>query len=115
MEDTPQLTIYGIANCDKVRAVRTWCQRNGYHCQMHDYRRQGLDASLIKEFLRHFSLDELVNKRSATWRQLDKNTRNHLTPDTLIQYPTLIKRPIVHANGHWWLGVTPQHLAEALA
>jgi len=115
MTKAPDLTVYGIANCDKVRAVMKWCRDHGLACQLHDYRRDGLDEGLLAQLLRQFRLEELVNKRSATWRQLDPAQKQALHADLLRQHPTLIKRPIVQRGSQWWIAPDPAQLTKWLA
>ncbi len=114
MDASRTVTVYGIANCDKVRAVLTWCRRNGVACVLHDYRRDGLDEALISELTHHFSLNEVVNTRSVTWRRLDEQRRRNLDAAILRQHPTLIKRPIVRVGDRWLLGASTDQLAGVL-
>lgn len=91
-------TLYGIKNCDTVKKARKWLEHQGVDYQFHDFRQDGIDASLIKSWLKTLDWETLVNKRSTTWKQLDETTRNSLSDKTvveiLVQNPTLIKRPV---------------------
>jgi arsenate reductase-like glutaredoxin family protein len=115
MDPLSPLIVYGIANCDKVRAVLKWCQQRQLPCQLHDYRRDGLPDTLLGELLSQFPLEQLVNKRSTSWRQLDAEEKQALGPEVLKAHPTLIKRPIVRAGNRWLLAATTAQLEKQLA
>ena len=108
------MIIYGIKNCDKVRAGLRWGQQQGVDVQLHDYRVDGLTTEMLDTFLQHFPLPTLVNKRSTSWRGLTDDQRNNLTSELLLEQPTLIKRPLVQLNGNWFLGYNPEDWAQSL-
>ncbi|TNH03556.1 ArsC family reductase [Testudinibacter sp. TR-2022] len=93
------VTVYGIKNCDTVKKALTWLAANGIEAKLHDYRVDGIDAAYLAEVEALFGWQELVNKRSTTWRNLDQATKDGLNQQTalalLLAQPTLIKRPIV--------------------
>lgn len=92
------ITLYGIKNCDTVKKALKWCAENNLEATLHDYRVEGLDADWLVKMEGIFGWEKLVNKRSTTWRNLDDETKQNLDRDlalkTLIENPTLIKRPI---------------------
>ncbi|AHG72413.1 ArsC protein [Mannheimia sp. USDA-ARS-USMARC-1261] len=91
--------VYGIKNCDTVKKALKWLEENNQQPQLHDYRVDGLNTDWLVEMETKFGWENLVNKRSTTWRNLDDETKNNLNRETalkvLIEQPTLIKRPIV--------------------
>lgn len=99
------MIIYGIKNCDKVRAALKQCAAAGTAVSLHDFRVDGIEPQLVKQMLQDIPMDQLVNKRSTTWRQLDEQIRNDLTAATLVNHPTLIKRPVVYAEGQFRIGL----------
>ena len=105
------MKIFGIKNCDKVRATIKWCQSNERVCQLHDYRVDGIDSQLLDSFLSQYSIDELINKRSTTWRKLTEQEKSELTTDIIINNPTLLKRPIVNIDGMYHIGYFPEKMA----
>ncbi len=108
------MNIYGIKNCDKVRAALGWAVQRGVSASLHDYRADGLDKALLGEFLQHFSLTELINRRSTSWRALSDAEKEAPTEALVLAKPTLIKRPLVEINGQWFIGFTPDHWQTAL-
>ncbi|TLU75449.1 ArsC family reductase [Mannheimia varigena] len=94
--------VYGIKNCDTVKKALKWLEENNQQPKLHDYRADGLNADWLMEMEAKFGWENLVNKRSTTWRNLDDEIKNNLNRETalkvLTEQPTLIKRPIVIQN-----------------
>ena len=94
--------LYGISNCDTVSKARKWLDLHNIDYQFHDYRKDGLDVSLLNHFENSLGWEVMVNLRSTSWRQLSEEQKSGLNREKAIQlmieYPTLIKRPILDAN-----------------
>ncbi len=103
------MKIFGIKNCDKIKKTILWCAQNGRMCEFYDYRVDGIDNDLIELFKKHYSIEELINKRSTTWRTLTDKEKNALDNETIIANPTLLKRPIVEINDQFHIGFFPDH------
>jgi arsenate reductase len=101
-------TLFGIPNCDKCRAARQWFAAEGIEILFHDLRADGLDASLVEGWLNQLGFKALINTRSKTWRDLPAKTREQLNDSTacelILQYPTLIKRPLVDTGSSLLVG-----------
>ena len=102
------MKIFGIKNCDKIKKTILWCASNGRMCEFHDYRVDGINQQLIASFLSHYSMQELINKRSTTWRKLTDEEKSNPTIELVIANPTLLKRPIVEINGQLHIGYFPE-------
>ncbi len=76
-------------------------------CEFHDYRVDGIEQELLNSFLGQYPLEELVNKRSTTWRNLSDAEKENLTTHTIINNPTLLKRPIVEIKSQFHIGYFP--------
>lgn len=108
-----QATIYGIPNCDTVRKARNWLEKAAQQypqlqVEFHDVRSEPLSAATLQHWLAHIGRDNLLNKRSTSWRQLSA-AEQHLSSDQqalqlLQQYPTLMKRPLLAINQHYCVG-----------
>jgi arsenate reductase len=109
------LTVYGIKQCDTCRKSLKWLTGQGIDHQFHDFRSDGLQAELVKNWLDSPFADKLVNRRSTTWRQLNDEQRQ-LEGDELLEllleHPTLIKRPVFVADEIVAVGFNPKELAE---
>jgi arsenate reductase len=102
------LTLYGISNCDTVKKAKKWLDSNGLNYTFHDYKKQGCPTTLVEEFTTHFTLEQLINKRGTTWRNLEDRVKENLSPEAAVlvmsENSSLIKRPILHHNTHWLIG-----------
>ena len=98
------ITLYGISNCDSVKKAKKWLGDNAIVYVFHDFRVDGLNAKQIQHWLEQVPREKLLNKRSTTWKQLPDGLKNELTAEnaadsllinTMIEHPTLIKRPVL--------------------
>lgn len=101
-------TLYGIPNCDTVKKAQSWLKNNNIDFTFHDYRKDGLDEALLAQFLENLTWSELLNKRSTSYRNLSTEQKEALSQDTIIslfiEFPTLIKRPLLINNQKTLLG-----------
>ena len=93
------ITVYGIKNCDTVKKALKWLAEHDIEHQLHDYRSDGLNEDFLIKAEQQFGWDNLLNRRSTTWRNLDEQVKKTLEKPTalsvLMAHPTLIKRPII--------------------
>ena len=101
------ITLYGIKNCDSVRAARRWLDDKGVDYHFHDIREQAIAADQWQAWLDRLG-ETLLNKRSTTWKQLSPAQRDGLdvarAAPLLVAHPTLMKRPLLDAGGELHLG-----------
>ncbi|MCP4832071.1 MAG: Spx/MgsR family RNA polymerase-binding regulatory protein [Gammaproteobacteria bacterium] len=102
------LTLYGIPNCDKCRAAKNWFSAHGFEFRFHDLRSDGLSTTLVDKWLRQVGYKTLINTRSKTWRNLPDTSRKQLNDSTawklVLEYPTLINRPLVVSGSALMVG-----------
>jgi arsenate reductase len=104
-----QVELYGIANCDKVRAARAWLAEHGIAAGFHDFKRFGLTGALLAEWLKQCDWTELVNRRGTTWKQLPEPRRGGVTSaaaatELMLENPSIIKRPVMLLDGKLYIG-----------
>ena len=100
LESTPKMTVFGIPNCDTVKKARTWLTANGQDFMFHDFKKLGVPADQLPQWLAAVSWEKLVNRKGTTWRQLDAATQAAVKDDAsasalMLAYPSVIKRPVV--------------------
>lgn len=102
------ITLYGIKNCDTVRAARRWLEQHNIDHRFQDVRDEALSAEQVQQWLAELGRDKLVNKRSTTWKQLSDAQRQALDDNTaaalLLEHPTLMKRPLLDTGNERVLG-----------
>lgn len=92
-------TLYGIPNCDTVRAARKWLTANGVDFDFHDLRKDGLDEKQLKQWVKELGWETLLNKRGMMWRKLPDNKKENIDEKKAIAImlvePAIIKRPVL--------------------
>lgn len=115
---TKSIVLYGIKNCDSVKKARSWLDARQIAYHFHDYRVDGLEPALLKQFIDHLGLDAVLNQRSSSWRQLSDEQKGDLSPEKarqlMLEIPTLIKRPILALDDQFYVGFNPEHYSAIL-
>lgn len=108
MTDT---VLYGIKNCDTVKKARRWLDEHEIAYRFHDVRADGLDLSMIDSWIAAVGWQEVLNKAGTTWRKLDPEVQQQVSADNvatlLLEYPAMIKRPVLVTNGNITIGFKP--------
>lgn len=102
------MKLYGIKNCDTVKKARKWLETQDAAYTFVDFRADGVTADQIAHWVDRAGLDLVLNKRGTTWRKLSDDEKAETDPATLIALmaaqPTLIKRPVIEADGQILVG-----------
>ena len=103
-----EVRVYGLANCDTTRAARKWLEAQGVAASFHDVRVDGLTPAMVERWVKALGWEKVVNKASATWRELPEAQKAGLdkakAADLLLAHPTLVKRPLLEADGETSVG-----------
>ena len=114
MTTTP--TIYGIANCDTIRKTRKWLDAHQIAYKFVDVREQLPSPSKVSLWLEKVGAEQLVNRRSTTWRNLADSARKALedgaAQQILLDHPTLIKRPVLELGSEVIVGFSADHYQQ---
>ncbi len=93
------MIVYGIPNCDTIKKARQWLQAHELEYQFHDYRKNGVDASLLQQWAKQVGWESLLNRRGTTWRKLPEKTRDSINEKAaikiMLEHPAIIKRPVL--------------------
>jgi Spx/MgsR family transcriptional regulator len=112
------ITLYGIANCDSIKKTRQWLDSHDVRYEFHDFRKQGLEESLVQAFLAAIPLEDLINKRGTTWRQVSTDIKNSFSIETalplLTAQPTLIRRPLLRSHRVFITGYDERQLQQLI-
>ncbi|WP_037472728.1 ArsC family reductase [Simplicispira psychrophila] len=97
---TPDITLYGISNCDTVKKARAWLSAQGLEYQFHDFKKHGVPADRLTQWMAAVGWEKLVNRQGTTWRKLDTATQaavcDAASANALLQaHASAIKRPVV--------------------
>ena len=111
-------TLYGISNCDTIKKARAWLSQAGIDYRFHDYRKDGIDAALLRGFVDALGWETLLNRRGTTWRKLPEQLRENIDSDTataaMLENPALIKRPVLEHAGRLHIGFDASTWTEFL-
>ncbi len=111
MTTTP--TIYGIANCDTIRKTRKWLDAHHIAYDFVDVREQLPSPAKMSVWLEKVGVEQLINRRSTTWRNLADSARKALesgkAQQVLLDHPTLIKRPLLELGQEVIVGFSADH------
>ncbi|AVO44506.1 arsenate reductase [Phreatobacter cathodiphilus] len=109
------VTIYGITTCDTVRKARTWLDQKGITYHFHDFRKDGLDAARLGGWLDGLGWETVLNRAGTSFRALPEAERTGLDRDKaaalILANPTLVKRPVLDADGRVTVGFKPDTYA----
>lgn len=93
------MIVYGLKTCDTCRKALKALPGADFV----DVRADGLPDDIRDRALAAFG-DALVNTRSTTWRGLSEAERAQAAETLLAAHPTLMKRPLIEADGTLYLG-----------
>ncbi|MES9830696.1 MAG: ArsC family reductase [Candidatus Thiodiazotropha sp. L084R] len=108
--------IYGIPNCDTIKKARQWLSDNEIDYEFHDYKKAGIDETMLKPWIKSLGWEALLNKRSTSWRQLDEQIKSNLSEKTaievMLQTPSIIKRPLLDDGENLYLGFKAEQYSQ---
>lgn len=86
----------------------------GLAYEFHDYKKQGIDAETVKNWLNQAGAELILNKKGTTWKKLteDEQQRALSSEVELIQalttHTSLIKRPVIDCGHSLIVGFNPE-------
>ncbi|MDY0105781.1 MAG: ArsC family reductase [Giesbergeria sp.] len=97
---TPDITLYGITNCDTVKKARAWLTAQGLEYRFHDFKKLGVPPAPLALWLEQAGWEKLLNRQGTTWRKLDAATQAAVhdaasARSLMLEQPSIIKRPVV--------------------
>ena len=89
------IQLYGISNCDTVRKAIKYLDYNNIRHQFIDYRKNPMSLEKLQTIVSAVGWEDLINRRSTTYRSLSEEQKKNINYDLVLDYPTLIKRPVL--------------------
>jgi arsenate reductase (glutaredoxin) len=112
------IELYGIPNCDQVRAARRWLDARAIACRFHDYKREGAQPARLSAWSRAVCWEALLNRRGTTFRALPAAEREGLDEARALALmaaqPSLIRRPVAEHPGGLLVGFDEDRWLEVL-
>ncbi len=97
------MILYGISTCDTCKKALKSLQNAGHEVTFRDVRAQPLTAGEIDQIVIEFG-DRVINKQSTTYRGFSDFLKASEPEAQIASQPTVMKRPVIQADGHWHLG-----------
>ncbi|MBO9192703.1 ArsC family reductase [Rhizobium sp. 16-449-1b] len=106
------VTIYGIKNCDTMKKARTWLEEHDVAYDFHDYKASGIDRAHLEMWTQEAGWETVLNRAGTTFRKLPDDARENLDREKaialMLEQPSMIKRPVVEADGKLLVGFKPE-------
>jgi arsenate reductase len=112
------ITVYGIKNCDTMKKAFAWLDLNGVEYTFVDYKKAGVAAQYLPDWIKRTGWEKLLNTRGLMWKKLTDAERadvNQAKAQKLMEtYPSIIKRPVLDTGKTLLVGFDPEVYAKAL-
>lgn len=92
------MKLYGLKNCDTSRRALKALKAAGHAVELVDVRKDPISAQELERLYLLFGQD-LLNRRSTTWRKLSEDERQGKPVELLLAHPSLMKRPVIIEQG----------------
>lgn len=108
-----KIEFYGLKSCDTCKKALKALEAAGHDVDVRDVRSDGAAPEAVASWIAEAGTDALVNRRSTTWRGLDETARAEAESQDgaarlILANPTLMKRPVMIANGALFVGWTKE-------
>lgn len=104
-------TLFGIKNCDTMKKARTWLDERGVAYDFHDHKAKGIDRAHLEKWIEAAGWEAVLNRAGTTFKKLDDAQKADLNAEKAIELmlaqPSMIKRPVLEANGKITVGFKP--------
>ena len=98
------VTIYALKSCDSCKRAIKALTAAGHKLKIIDVRADGVPEDQLAAWLATHGGEIVVNRKSTTWRGLDEVARSVSPLNLLKSHPTLLKRPVIIADGISYIG-----------
>ncbi|MEM7269996.1 MAG: Spx/MgsR family RNA polymerase-binding regulatory protein [Pseudomonadota bacterium] len=98
------IRVYGLKSCDTCKKALKALTAAGVEVESIDIRDDGVPSEVLAAWLAEKGPEVMVNRRSTTWRGLSSAEQDEaMKPDgaagLIAANPTLMKRPVIEADG----------------
>ena len=108
------IQLYGIRNCDTVRKAIKYLDVNDIRYQFIDYRKNPISLEKLQTIVSIVGWENLINRRSITYRSLSEKQKKNINYDLVLNYPTLIKRPVLISEDEVLVGFSEKKYATII-
>ena len=92
--------LWGIANCDSVKAMRAALVEAGWSVDFRDFKKLGVPAAQLQHWMAAVGWERLLNRQGTTWKKLDAAGQAAVTDAAsatalMMAQPSVVKRPVI--------------------
>ena len=94
------MKLYGIVNCNTVKAARAWLDAHGERYAFVDFKKTPPTRELLERWCAAFGWEKVLNRRGPTWRSLPPAVQAGVKDEqsaiaVMLDKPSSIKRPVL--------------------
>ncbi|WP_054008013.1 arsenate reductase family protein [Cypionkella psychrotolerans] len=97
------MILYGISTCDTCKKALKALEAAGKSVTFRDVRAEPLSEAEIDKIVMEFG-DRAVNKQSTTYRGFNDFLKASDPEAQIAAQPAVMKRPVIEADGKYYLG-----------
>lgn len=97
------MILYGLSTCDTCKKALKALAAAGQEVTFRDVRANPLSPAEIATIVAEFGA-KAVNTQSTTYRSFSDFLRASEPEAQIAAQPAVMKRPVIHAGGKWYLG-----------
>jgi arsenate reductase len=102
------MKLYGIKNCDSVKKAKAWLDEQQIAYDFIDFKLTPPSQTQLETWCSQVDWQQLLNTQSKTYRELDASLKPVTTEiqavQLMVNYPLLIKRPLIETENHCLVG-----------
>lgn len=92
-----------------MKKAFNWLDEHGIKYGFHDYKKQGITADKINEWLKQTDVTKLINTKGTTFKKLSEVDKAALANQSkaillMMEHTSMIKRPIVELSNDLLIG-----------
>jgi len=111
------MKLYGIVNCNTVKAERAWLDAHGKRYEFVDFKKTPPTRELLLRWCAAFGWENVLNRRGTTWRSLlpaaQARVKDEQTAIALmLEKSSAIKRPVLENPGPKLIGFDEKAYAK---
>ena len=97
------MKVYGIVNCNTVKAARAWLDTRKLAYEFVDFKKTPPETAQLERWCKTFGWETVLNRRGTTWRLLPPAVQTSVTDEksaiiVMLAKPSAIKRPVIEAG-----------------
>lgn len=95
-----------------MKKAFTWLEQNDVEYVFIDYKKDGVIAAHIVDWLKQVGWETLLNRRGLTWKKLTEAERTNINQAKAVElmqaYPSLVKRPVLAVDKKVFVGFSSE-------